>query len=71
MDKRRFNRGTKGHKGGTGRPKLLPEERKARASHAIRAHPWEWELISRFTKAIRKDILRGQYYLDLLERELS
>lgn len=70
MDRRIFNRGVKGHKGGSGRPPLPPEMRRTRPAHGIRAHPEEWELISRFAALVKKDYWRCKEMLQYLEQEI-
>ena len=62
--------GRGGRRPGSGRRKLLPEERKSRPKNYMRAWPDEWELLKRFNKAIRRDKAACEAALEELEQKI-
>lgn len=67
-DKRHNNPG--GYRGGS-RPRLAPEERRARGIHQIRAFDKEWEQIKEFMYLVRKDSDKCQLFLEMLSNSIK
>ena len=60
-----------GRRVGAGRPRVTADKRRERPAHGIRAWPDEWELIQRFSRAVRSDKDMAAVVLEILEKHIE
>lgn len=65
MEEKKNGRG--GYRPNAGRPKKKEEDKLQRTAHAIRAFEDEWKLIQRFINLVRKDKVKCEQAIKLLE----
>ena len=68
-DTRQEKRG--GCRAGAGRPRITADKKQERPNHGIRAWPDEWELIQRFSRAVRSDKDMAAVVLEILEKHIE
>lgn len=68
-DTRREKRG--GRRAGAGRPRITADKKQERPNHGIRAWSDEWELIQRFSRAVRSDKDMAAVVLEILEKHIE
>lgn len=68
-DTRQEKRG--GRRAGAGRPRIAAGKKQERPNHGIRAWPDEWELIQRFSRAVRSDKDMAAVVLEILEKHIE
>jgi hypothetical protein len=60
-----------GRRVGAGRPRVTADKRRERPAHGIRAWPDEWELIQRFSRAVRLDKEMASVALEIIEKHIE
>lgn len=63
--------GRGGRRAGAGRPRVAAEQRQERPNHGIRAWPDEWDLIQRFSRAVRADKEMAAAALEIVEKHIE